>query len=443
MNKTTLNLLLPYQRKYLLDDSKTAICIKSRRIGMTYVEALRAVLRRLEYPYDYSFCSANAKTSIEFINYAKMFCEVINESIGQEYIDLTESTTEQIRFPNGSKIVALSSNPTALRGRGGDVTSDETAFSEQPEDLWKAMQPCATWGGTLRLISSMSSPDHWFSQTVNRVERGELNWSLHKITIYDAVNQGLAAKIPGLHQNLLPDLKACNVAFIHKLKTEVGSDAVFSQEYECVPSSESTLISPDEYDKLALDEVPEKLDPNKKYGDLFIGVDIGRVKDLTVIWVLERGYDKEAQPHLRDVYRTVAVKAVKGMPFEAQYQLISQYLSLPNMVKCCIDRSGLGLQLAEQLVNEHGTLIEGVAISAPTKQNLVERTLKFVSQERVSLPKDPLIKSDIINMRRIITAKGNVSYDGRSDMGHCDSFISLAMALRAADKTSSLELTTN
>lgn len=434
--------LLPYQRDYVLDNSKTALYIKSRRVGITYAEALRAVLRRLENPFDYSFVSANARTSIEMINYTKMFCEVINAAVGQDYIDLSDSTTEVIRFPNGSKIIALSSNPTALRGRGGDICLDEFSFSDCQEELLKAAMPVCMWNGNLRIISSMSSPDSYFSQLVSRVERKELPWKLFKTTIYDAVNDGLARKIPGQWQNLLPDIKSCDEAFIKSLKEEVGSDAIWSQEFCCEPSTQSTLISTDEYDKLVISEVPEKLDPNKKYGDLFIGVDIGRVKDLTVIWVLERGYDKEAQPHLRDVFRTVAVKAVKGMPFEAQYQLISQYLSLPNMVKCCIDRSGLGLQLAEQLVDEHGTLVEGVAISSPTKQSLVERTLKFISQQRVSLPKDPLIKSDIINMRRIVTAKGNVSYDGRSDIGHCDHFIALAMALRAADKTSSLELTT-
>ena len=438
--KDLKNFLLPYQKNYLADNSKTAIYIKSRRIGITYVESLRAVLRRLEHPFDYNLVSANARTAGEFVSYSKKWCKVINEITGQEYIDLEDSTSEIIRFPNGSKIVALSSNPSALRGRGGDIVIDEAAYHENPEELWKAAQPVATWGGNIRLISSMSSPDHWFSQTVNRVERGELPWSLHKTTIYDAVNEGLARKVPGDWQKLLPDIQACNAKFIEDLKAEVGSEAVFSQEYECTPASQSMLLTPEMYDKLAITPLADKLNPNAEYGELFVGIDIGRFHDLTVIWVLERGFDKDAEPHLRDVYRTVAVHMVKGMAFEAQAQLIGQFLSHNCVSKCCIDKSGLGLQLAEQLYNQYGSIVEGVAITSPAKQDLVERTIKFITQERVSLPMDDRIKADIIAMKRIVTAKGNISYDGRSDLGHCDSFIALAMALRGAEKQSELSL---
>ena len=440
--KELTDLLLPYQKEWIQMDDKIAFWIKSRRIGATYIEALRAVLERLEHKYDYNLVSANARTSSEYITYVKLWSQVINEMAGTDYIDLDDSTTEVVRFPNGSKIVALSSNPTGLRGRGGSVTIDEAAFADNPEELWKAAQPCAQWGGKIRVISSMSSPDHWFSETVAKIERKELNYGMLKTTIYDAVNQGLAQKIPGLWQNQLPDIKACNDFFISNLKQEVGSEAAFSQEFECIPAKESMLIDTNTYDNLALSMVPEQLDPSQKYGDLFIGVDIGRFKDQTCIWVLERGFDKEAPPHLRDVYRTVAVKLVQNMTFEAQYQLISQYLTLPNVIKCNVDRSGLGLQLAEQLVSEYGNLVEGVAISAPEKQGLVERTLKYISQERVSLPKDPDIKSDIICMRRIVTQKGNISYDGRSNIGHGDCFIALAMALRGADKTANFSMST-
>ena len=440
--KQLTDILLPYQKDWIQMDDKIAFWIKSRRIGATYIEALRAVLERLEHSYDYNLVSANARTSSEYINYVKMWAEVINAMAGSEYIDLDDSTTEVVRFPNGSKIVALSSNPTALRGRGGSVTIDEAAFADNPEELWKAAQPCAQWGGKIRVISSMSSPDHWFSETVSKIERKELNYGLLKTTVYDAVDQGLAQKVPGKWQDLLPNIKECNDLFISNLKEEVGSEAAFSQEYECIPSKESMLIDTYTYDKLILGDVPEQLNPDQKYGDLFIGVDIGRYHDQTCIWVLERGYDKEAEPHLREVYRTVAVKFVKNMTFEAQYQLISKYLSLPNVIKCNIDRSGLGLQLSEQLVSEHGSLVEGVAISSPEKQGLVERTLKYISQERVSLPPDSDIKSDIVCMRRIITAKGNTSYDGKSAIGHGDAFIALAMALRAADKTSHMQILT-
>lgn len=436
-----IDLFLPYQKAWILDKSKTAMYVKSRRIGITWAESFRAVIDTLQQKHDYNFVSANLKTSQEFITYCRKWCEIINESAGAEYIDLCDTTTTEIRFPTGNKIIALSSNPDALRGRSGSCTLDEIAFHDQPELIYKAAQALPLWGGRMRLISSVSHPDSWFSQQVSRAENGELPWSLHQSTILDSVAEGLAVKVPGEHQKLLPDIKACNSKFLKDLEAEVGSDAAWQQEFLCQPASHSMLIVPEQYDNLALEELNQQLD-SREYGDLFIGVDIGRVKDLSVIWVLERGVDKDAPHHLRDVYRTVAVQSVKGMTFEAQAQLISKYLTNKNIVKCCIDKTGLGMMLSEQLRSEHGSIIEGVSISSPEKQSLVERTLKFFSQERVSLPKDENIKSDVVCLRRIITKKGNVSYDGRSNVGHGDYFIALAMALRAADKTSSLELTT-
>lgn len=443
ISKKSLDLLLPYQKRWLKDDAKTALYVKSRRIGITWVESLRAVLERLQESYDYNFCSASLKTSVEFINYCRTWCEVINAAAGCELIDLTDTTTTEIRFPKGNKIIALSANPDALRGRSGSVCLDEIAFHEKPAEMYKAAQPVSLWGGKLRLISSVSTPDSWFNTQVSRIENNELPWSLHKATIIDAVEEGLAVKVPGDHQNLLPDKKACDKAFLDNLKAEVGSDAAWSQEYLCEAASHSMLIDPAAYDKIALEEVRTRLNEETHYGDLFVGVDIGRVKDLSVVWVLERGVDKEAPIHLRDVYRTVACVSVKGMSFEAQAQLISGFVGNPNVVKCCVDKSGLGMQLAEQLWNEHGSVVEGVSISAPVKQDLVERTVKFISQERVSLPMDEGIKSDIICMRRIVTEKGNISYDGKSNIGHCDHFIALAMALRAADKASNINLLTH
>lgn len=442
MNES-LDLFLPYQKRWVKDSSKTSIYKKSRRIGITWSESYRAVIECLTSTHDYNFVSANLKTSIEFVSYCKTWAKVVNEAAEEDVIDLSDTTTTELRFPQGNKVIALSANPGALRGRSGTVVLDEIAFHENPEEMYMAAQPVCLWGGYLRLISSVSTPDSWFCRQIERVEQRELPWSLHSTTIIDAVNEGLAAKIPGEHQKLLPDIEKCNSLFLQNLKAEVGSDAAWSQEYLCEPASHSSIITNEQYDKIALEPISKDLDANKMYGELYIGVDIGRVKDLSVIWVLEKGIDKEAPVHLRDVYRTVAIQSVRGMTFESQFQIISKYLSHEAAVKCCIDRSGLGLQLAEQLTSEFGSLVEGVAISAPAKQDLVERTIKFVSQERVSLPKDEKIKSDIVCMRRIVNQKGNISYDGRSTIGHGDHFIALAMALRAASKTANINLLTS
>jgi len=427
--------LLPYQLKWINDESKMKLYLKSRRIGITWAEAFWSVRKRLFERTNHYFVSLNEGSTKEFIGYCRRFGEAFNLAAGEQLVDIQSSTTERIRFANGAEIIALNSSPAQLRGKGGDLTIDEIAFHPYQEKLMSAATPVITWGGaSLHLISSQGAPSSLFYQISEAASKGQNEYSFHKTTIVDACDEGLALKIDGDHLKFLPDKQKVNEYFCLSRRKECIDDPSYRQEYMCEPAELRQMVKIEEYNRLVISEVEEELDYSKQYGPLFIGIDLARHHDLTVVWVLEQGVDHNAEEHLQICYRTVAVKAMKAMKFDLQLEIISKYLTHPNVQMCITDETGLGIQITEELVTRFGHVCKGLVIGGSNKPLLVERVKRYIDQERVSLCGDEAIRDDILAMRRLTTAGGSVSYGGRSSRGsHCDYYMALALCLHGAE----------
>src|SRR5260370_19226888 len=67
-----------------------------------------------------------------------------------------------IKFQNGSRIIAFSSNPYAMAVFGGDVGLDEFAKHSNAKLLWEIAQGRVTWAGHLAVWSSHDGQDTLF-----------------------------------------------------------------------------------------------------------------------------------------------------------------------------------------------------------------------------------------------------------------------------------------
>src|SRR6202030_1833409 len=101
----------------------------------------------------------------------------------------------RIRFASGNKIVALSSRPSNLRGKQGCAVIDEAAFHEDLGGLLKAALAFTMWGGCVRIISTHNGADSAFNEMVSDIRAGRRPFALHRITLEEAVAQGLYQKI--------------------------------------------------------------------------------------------------------------------------------------------------------------------------------------------------------------------------------------------------------
>jgi phage FluMu gp28-like protein len=448
---------LPYQVKYIKDQSRLVGVEKAVRTGFTYCHAFKKALKwtfprtdprtgqQVKTMGREIFVSKNLKTAAEYLNYHKTWARALNLIFGDEVIKTSNWTTEIARYPHGN-VEIYSSDPDAFRGLRGDVTLDEFAFHDQQDALYSTAQGRMMWepDGQVSLISSHSHPETTFCRLMTESKIGRNKFSRHCVTLEDAVAEGLAMKVPGDHLNLwdakkpAESRKKIDAEFLIRIRAQCLDDDQYMREYMCEPSGLGSLITGNEYDKLyEYDEsgqtiiVPDFI-PEYVRGDLYIGIDVGRARDLTVIWALERGMNPNADAGEQEVFRTCAVRALFNTSFPDQQKVIAEFLRHPLVTNCCIDAGGIGSILCEALRDEHGSMVEPFALGGNRKGELCERVKRFVQSERVTLPHDGDIRSDLIAMRKEATKAGHIRYEGKTNKTHCDYFIALALALNAA-----------
>ena len=331
------NYFMPYQQRWLDDKSKVKIWEKSRRIGATYVQSYEdvrdCVNRKVPAVW---FSSADESAAKEYIDYCEQWVKVFHMSakrLGEVIIDNDKDIKALvIEFKNGTKIHALSSNPKGFRSKGGKVVLDEFAFHNNPEELWKAARPCVTWGYPLRILSTHNGQNCLYYKFLDQVQKGKLNWSHHKTPIQLAVAEGLVDRI---YQRDTTEQERQD--WMKNEKDNCFDEYTWLQEYCCVAVDEASAFLP--YDLISRCELDDVLKPISEIkNDIYVGMDIGRKKDLTVIWVLEQ---------MENIFYTRSVIELHKMPFHKQEEILSEVLSCKKFRRCCPDSTGIGMQLSE------------------------------------------------------------------------------------------------
>ena len=229
------------------------------------------------------------------------------------------------------------------------------------------------------------------------------NWSRYKINIHDAIAQGMP----------LPDGVA-------ELKTLFDSDS-WAMLYECQWAEDgSALLGWDMLHKLATDnEIRIWADP------VYCGVDVGRTNDrFAVANVGMVGAN----------YRLLHMDLEKNLPFSEMRHLLDDVFRKYPVKRMNIDSTGLGMQLAEEVVKEHSGIAVGKHFSRPLKEKLALNLLKLCEDEQLILPNDPALLAQLHSIKKKATATG-ITYDAdRDSTGHADGFWALALAVEGLSK---------
>jgi predicted phage terminase large subunit-like protein len=101
----------------------------------------------------------------------------------------------RVNFANNRRITALTSRPRNLRGKQGCVIIDEAAFHDDLPELMKAALALLMWGGKIEVISTHDGAGNPFAELVADARAGKLPYSLHRVTLDDALDQGLYRRI--------------------------------------------------------------------------------------------------------------------------------------------------------------------------------------------------------------------------------------------------------
>ena len=336
---------LPYQRRYINDQSRFKIVEKSRRVGFTYAQSYEDVEYCLRQGNrDVWFSSYDDSAAAGYIDYCCFFLKVFNSAavyVGTELLDPDEDMQSRIiKLNNGSRIHAMTSAPGRFRSKGGKVILDEFAYHEHQEELYAAAQPAILRGDPIRIISTYNGMNNLYYRLVQKVKAGQLDWSLHRIPLVDAVGQGLLDNI--MDRTTTEKEQA---AWLAEVRKNCVSNDIWLQEYCCKPVDSATAFIT--YELLAQNEREEEkiirdITEIRAMNEIYIGIDIGRKKDLTAVWITEK---------TENLYITRRVITLKDMSFSDQKAIIWPLLSLPNLRRACIDSTGLGMQLSEEALH--------------------------------------------------------------------------------------------
>ncbi|MBS9781104.1 MAG: terminase family protein [Gammaproteobacteria bacterium] len=320
----------------------------------------------------------------------------------------------EVTFKGGSKITALPANPDTARGFSANVFLDEFAFHKDSREIWKALFPVISAGWKLRVVSTPNGKGNKFYELMtdksphSPLSKGGQGgiWSRHTTDIYQAVADGLPRDIEELKQGL-NDIDA------------------WQQEFELQWLDEAHAWLP--YDLIDSVEHFQAGKPENYNGNpCFVGVDIGIRNDLFVIWVCES---------VGDVLWTRQIIALKKASFAEQEARLDDVFRKYNVVRCCIDQTGLGEKPVEDAQRKHGSMrVQGVIFSQSSKLMLATEGKEAFEDKRIRIPQgDKVLREDLHKVKKTTGATGVPRFVAESDgSGHADRTWACFLAVHAA-----------
>jgi len=461
------DLLLGYQKRWIADTAPLKICEKSRRTGVTWAEAaddcLTASLEKSAGGTNCFYVGSNKEMAREFIDAVAMWAKAFDKACGdiQEEVFIDEDKdilTFVVHFASGFKVQALSSNPKNLRGMQGNVTIDEAAFHDRLAEVLKAALALTMWGAKVRLISTHNGHDNLFNQLIQDARAGKNKYSVHRITLDDACDEGLYQRICQIRK--IPWTQAAQDQWKDDLLKATATQEDALEEYYCVPKQgggaylSRALIEarmeprpvlrytgsaefntwPEHLRAAEIKDwceqtlLPNLLALNPKDHHAF-GEDFARSGDLTIIAPVAIQ---------QDLHRAFPfIVELKNLPFKNQEQILFYIVDrLPNLQAGALDARGNGQYLAEQAKYQYGSgRIAEVMLSQAWYLENMPRMKAAFEDASVSLPKDKDILDDLFAIQVIKgiprVPDGNTSTD-KQKQRHGDAAIAMALALFAA-----------
>lgn len=435
---------LDYQSRWIDDQSRLKLMEKGRQIGISWATADATVERTAQKGarHDQWVSSRDDIQARLFLEDCKRFARIYDRAakdLGAVIVDDERKLSAYVlRFANGMRIHSMSSNPDAQAGKKGGRVLDEFALHPDPRKLYGIAYPGITWGGQLEIISTHRGSANFFYDLTEEIKhRGNpKGFSLHTVTLQDALDCGFLHKL----QQVLPEEDARigmdEPEYFDFIRSGCASEEQFLQEYMCIPADdEGAFLS---YDLIASCEykatdpwemaAPGEGPDGQKLSELYLGVDIGRTSDLTVMWLVER---------VAGTFFTRKIIIMQNEPFSAQEAELYALLETPNLRRCCIDDTGLGMQFAERAGEKYGQYrVEGVRFTGPVKEELAYPVRAAFEDKSIRIPRDDKIRADLRSIRKTTTAAGNIRFEAdRGPGGHADRFWALALAMHAGKRS--------
>ena len=443
MNEAGAAYFLPYQEAWINDDSPLKVAEKSRRVGFTYASSYRMFQKCMRRGKGFTqwVSSRDRLTAQELIrDYIAMWCKLANVAAqgltgeNVEVIDTERDITAFVcSFPNGARIVSLSSTPEAFAGKGGDVFLDEVDLHRDSGALIDMAYPCIMWGNQLEMVSAYrvdGSKDTPFARLVAEAKKDNpQHASLHRVTIHDAVAQGLVEKInakSGRHQT--------REEFLQQTRAGCRTLAAWESQFECKVQDAGGKLLPVKVLAPCEMDAADIADIERRFPDAprFAGFDIARRRHASA-WSewLKVGVS----------YFLVCRETFHDMEFEAQRKFIESRMSRSarRISRLAMDATGLGMETAEWAAKTWPGRVDGVNLESHRRHELCMMFQDWFLTGTAKIPADAALRDDFSTPYVKTNANGSLrvivpEFDGGDgEVSHCDEFMAAVLARSAAD----------
>jgi hypothetical protein len=417
--------LLPYQSAFAANNSRIKIGLWARQTGKDHTATAEAVIDCLQHPgATWIILAASERQALESLAKAKDWADILKFRI-DEYIESPanlplrgsagappacsfHSTLAEIRWSNGSRLLALPANPQTIRGYSANLILTEFAFHENPDAIWRAIYPSISnplRGGRkkLRIISTPNGltnkfadlwlntqgsvpvsgagfgvPPNTFSSSASPASSLVPSAKLLAPPRGEDTGEGCSAlpypsalpPLPSVQQSAIRNPQSAiyykSKITVHdaiasglpldaaELQAGLNDPDAWSQEYLCEFMDTSAVMFP--YDLIGPCESSEAtqsgLPLTTHHSPLFFaGIDFGRKHHLTVCWILEALPSTSnfvARPS--NLFMTREILCLKNTSTPDQIEILR-----PRLQRCrriCLDYTGAGVGLGDYLARE-------------------------------------------------------------------------------------------
>lgn len=444
---------LPYQERWIQDESTLKFAEKSRRVGFTYASSYRMFQKCLRRGRGFTqwVSSRDQFTAQELIrDYVAKWCSLANVAAKGVYGDNVQvfDTDKDIKayvceFPNGARIVSLASTPEVFAGKGGDVFLDEVDLHKDPGKLIDMAMPCIMWGNQLEAVSAYAvngtKDTPWAKMVAAAKGENPQGASLHRVTIDDAIAQGIVEKISEASGK-----RMTRDGFRAKMRALCRTLAAWESQFLCIVQDAGGKLIP------AAKIAPCELPPEE------LALIIARNPRAPRFG----GYDVARRLHASawHEYALIGVglyladrQTWHGADFDAQEAWISSRMTdaaKPRVSRMGMDATGLGMQMAERMAKMFPGRVDQVNLESHRRTELCVMLADRFERQRIFVPQDDQLRADLSGPVRGAAANGALRImvpafdykdaDGETQTSHCDEFMAAVLANGAADAGASL-----
>ena len=471
-DEVTLDLpdvFLPYQQRLMaaIDAYPVVVVEKSRRTGYSWalgaMATLAAAAARKSGGMDVLYMGYEKDMTREFIGYVAEWAKEMGRAASdvQEFIWKDPDKPEadvlafRITFASGFEVMALPSVARALRGKQGLVILDEAAFNDDVDGIIKAAMAHLIWGGKVVVVSTHNGDTNPFNELVNSIRAGAVPYHLQRLTFDEAVAEGLGQRVfltlgrawtPEAETEWADGIKALYADNVDEELNVIPNPStgtflpgpliearmvrgidVFRWQRESDFQMWADHLRQAEADDWLREHVEPALRALDAAAPHCFGFDVARRGDVSVFWPL--AIDKML------TRRTPFVIEMRNIPFAQQRQVIWYVIKrLPRLRGGWMDATGLGMQIAEETMQQFGASIVPVMLSEPWYRENMPALKQAFEDDAIVLPADREILSDMRQLK-LVRGVARVPDRVRNDEGlkrHGDAAIALALAHAAS-----------